>query len=64
MYILLAGAFMLGALVGVVIICLLIIAQESEEPMELLGMDRKLPLDSYSYPDSYPDTLPRGSEKI
>ena len=64
MYILLAGAFVLGAIVGVAIICLLIIAQESKEPMELLGMDRKLPLNSYSYPDIYPDTLPQGSERI
>jgi hypothetical protein len=64
MYILLAGAFVLGALLGVVIISLLIIAQESDEPMELLGMDRKSPLDSHRYPDSFPDTLPRKSERI
>ena len=38
MYILLAGAFMLGAFVGMVIICLLIIAKETREPKSCQGL--------------------------
>jgi hypothetical protein len=38
MYILLAGAFMLGAFVGMVIICLLIIAKGSEESGSCQGL--------------------------
>ena len=38
MYIMLAGAFMLGALVGMVIICLLIIAKGSGEPGSCQGL--------------------------
>ncbi|MCX5889377.1 MAG: hypothetical protein NTY36_07980 [Deltaproteobacteria bacterium] len=63
MSILLAGTFMLGLFLGVLIICLLTSGNENEETKELLGVDRKLPLDAYSYPDSYPDTLPWGSER-
>jgi hypothetical protein len=57
MYILLAGAFMLGALVGMVVIGLLILAQASEETMELLGVDRRLPLSFYDCPDTLPGDL-------
>ena len=49
MFILLAGAFMLGSLVGVVIICLLIIAKETREAEILPESDRELTAAPYNY---------------
>ena len=44
MFILLAGAFMLGGVLGVLIICLVIIAKESREARILAGSDGELTL--------------------
>jgi hypothetical protein len=49
MFILLAGAFILGFFLGVLIICLLIIAKESRERKILPGSERALTSVPYNY---------------
>jgi hypothetical protein len=49
MFILLAGAFILGFFLGALIICLLIIAKESREPKILPESERALASAPYNF---------------